>query len=222
LGQLFTIHEENDRFIKLEKSIKEIDVVVTISQEYQPDLNIDTGIEILNHFVMTFAWGLNMSIGGKVTYGMYRSEHTICEDLGITIGAGLKKFFYKKIEKEGINIVGSSLFGLDEALVRAMVNFEGRRNCFMTIADACPGGKTEFVEDTQAANFVAFFEGFSQGFPATLHIDLLKGKDPHHSWESAFRALGEAIRSAYATNPWRIAKHNPFYGQEGTADAALL
>jgi imidazoleglycerol-phosphate dehydratase len=222
MGKLFTVHEETDRYIKLQKTIHEVDVLVEISADYDETLVPDTGIEILDHFMWTFSWGLNMSIGCKVEIGKYRSEHTIAEDLGITIGAALKKFYYKKIQNEGINICGSALFGLDEALVRAMVNFEGRRNCFITIADECPGGKTEFVETTQAANFIAFFEGFVQGFPGTVHIDLLQGKDPHHTWESSFMALGEALRAAYATNPWKIAKHNPFYAEEGTADASFV
>lgn len=222
MGKLFTIHEETERYIKIQKTIQEVDVLVEISADYNSDLKPDTGIDILDHFLWTFAWGLNMSIGCKVDIGKYRSEHTIAEDLGITLGAGLKKFFNRKMVTEGINISGSAVFGLDEALVRAMVNYEGRRNCFVTIADECAGGKTEFVEDTQAANFIAFFEGFSQGFPATVHVDLLQGRDPHHTWESAFRALGEALTAAYATNPWKIASNNPFYAEEGTADAAIV
>lgn len=222
MQKLFTMHEASDRYIKLQKTIQEVDVIVEISKDINPDLIPDTGIAILDHFVWSFAWGLNMSIGCKVEIGKYRSEHTIAEDLGITLGAALKKFYYDKLINEGINICGSSLFGLDEALVRAMVNFEGRRNCFITIADECPGGSTEMVEDTQTANFIAFFEGFSQGFPATIHIDLLQGKDPHHTWESAFRVLGEALSEAYKTNPWKIARNNPFYAEEGTADASMI
>lgn len=222
MGKLFTIHKETDSTIKIQKTIKEVDVLVEISTVFDENLKPDTGIDILDHFIWTFSWGLNMSIGCKVEIGKYRSEHTIAEDLGITIGAGLKKFFSKKTVEQGINTCGSAVFGLDEALVRAMVNYEGRRNCFVTCSPTCTGGQTEFVEDTQAANFVAFFEGFSQGFPATIHVDLLQGRDPHHTWESSFMALGEALRNAYATNPWKIASHNPFYAEEGTADASLI
>ena len=222
MAKLFTLHKQTDTYIKLQKSIKEVDVVVEINTEFDDKLTPDTGIEILDHFLWTFAWGLNMSIGCKVEIGKYRSMHTIAEDLGVTLGAALKSFYQKKAVEQGINICGSSVFGLDEALARAMVNMEGRRNCFVTIAPECVGGQTEFVEDTQSANFIAFFEGFSQGFPATVHIDLLQGRDPHHAWESSFMALGEALRAAYATNPWKKACHNPFYADEGMADASLI
>ena len=56
----------------------------------------------------------------------------------------------------------------------------------------------------------------------TCHLDLLKGNDQHHSWESAFHAMGEALRNTLAENPWRVASHNPYYGEEGIADASLL
>jgi len=31
----------------------------------------------------------------------------------------------------------------------------------------------------------------------------LKGGDPHHTWESVFRALGEALRRAFEPSPCR-------------------
>ena len=68
----------------------------------------------------------------------------------------------------------------------------------------------------------SFVEGFFQGFPATCHLDLLKGRDPHHCWETAFHALGEALRDAMKPNPWRVASHNPYYAEEGVADASLV
>ena len=219
---LFTLQEETDTRIKLQKTIQEVDITVELSTVIDPTLKPDTGIQILDHFMWTFAWGMEMSLGCKCVQGKYLSHHTTAEDLGQTIGAALKRMFYKKMQEQGCKGYGYSVFGLDEALARAMINFEGRRNCFVTIADSCPGGKTEFVEDTQAANFIAFYEGFSQGFPATVHVDLLQGRDPHHSWESSFRALGEAICMAYSDDPWKKASNNPFYAEEGAADASLI
>jgi imidazoleglycerol-phosphate dehydratase len=134
----------------------------------------------------------------------------------------LKNLFYRKMVAEGINACGSALFGLDEALVRAMVSVEGRRNAFVSIADDCPGGRCEAVEDLHSADCIAFIEGFAQGLPATVHVDLLKGRDPHHVWESAYTALGEALRAAYVTNPFKIARNNPYYADEGVADASLV
>lgn len=78
------------------------------------------------------------------------------------------------------------------------------------------------VEDLQTADMESFMEGFFQGFPGTLHLDFLKSRDAHHAWESAFHAVGEALRMAYQSNPWRQASHNPYYAEEGIADASLV
>jgi imidazoleglycerol-phosphate dehydratase len=221
MAQLFTLHEQDDTRVKLQKRMQELDVTVTVSTEYDPALTTDTGIGFLDHLIASLSWGLCMSIGCTATVGRWRSTHTIAEDSAQTIGAALKYLYYRKMVAEGINAFGSAEACLDEALARATVSIEGRRNAFVAVADACPGGRTELVEDLQAPDCVAFIEGFAQGLPATVHVDLLKGQNPHHVWESAFTALGEALRIAYVTNPFRIAKNNPYYADEGVADASL-
>jgi imidazoleglycerol-phosphate dehydratase len=201
--------------------MQEVDVLVEVSTEFDRSLAPDTGIGFLDHLIASLSWGLCMSIGCTTSVGRWRSTHTIAEDSGQTIGAALKYLYYRKMIAEGINGFGSAEACLDEALVRTVVSIEGRRNAFVSVAEACPGGRTELVEDLQSQDCVAFMEGFAQGLPASVHVDLLKGRNPHHVWESAFTALGEALRVAYVTNPFRIAKNNPYYADEGVADASL-
>lgn len=221
MAELFTLHEHSDSRVKLQKKIQEVDVVVEVSTSFDPGLEPDTGVGFLDHLVASLSWGLCMSIGCTAAVGRWRSTHTIAEDTGQTIGAALKYLYYAKMVSEGVNAFGSAHGCLDESLARATVNVEGRRNAFITVADACPAGRTEFVEDLQTADCVAFIEGFAQGLPATVHVDLIKGQNPHHVWESAFTALGDALRLAYQTNAFRIAKNNPYYADEGVADASL-
>lgn len=220
MANLFTLLEENDKYIKIKKETHELKIVVELSLVHK-DLEVNTSLHFLDHMLSTLSWGACMSIGCVVDTGRWRSTHTIAEDVGITVGTGLKRFFTIKLAKVGINIAGSSIFGLDESLVRTMVSLEGRRNTFFSISDDCPGARTELVEDVNTQDMFSFFEGFGQGFPATIHIDFLKGRDPHHVWESAFNAFGESLANAFKTNPWRIAANNPYYAEEGIADAAL-
>jgi imidazoleglycerol-phosphate dehydratase len=100
----------------------------------------------------------------------------------------------------GIEGCGTSHAIIDEASSVVNLSFEGRSLC--TIKDdeiSMPA----MVETTQSAHMIAFFEGFAQGAHATVHIRFLSGKDPHHIWESAFRAFGEALRASLNANPWR-------------------
>lgn len=220
MAHLFTLHQDTPTYVKMQKKTHELDIVVEISTEYRPELRPHTTIHFLDHMLDTLSWGLCMSIGCTVTQGKWRSTHTIAEDVAITLGAALKKLFYRKLNEQGINVNGYGLFGLDESLARAMVSMEGRRNAFISYVEGVK--RFEMVEDLQTADLEGFMEGFAQGFPGTVHIDFLKSRDAHHAWESAFHALGDALRMAYADNPWRISVHNPYYAEEGIADASLV
>ena len=220
MAKLFTMLEETENYLKIRKDTHELTITVELSTTFE-NYKVDTTIDFFDHMVETLSWGACMSIGCNVETGKWRSTHTIAEDVGITIGAGLKRFFTKKMKDKGINIAGSFIFGLDESLARVMVSMEGRRNTFFSINDDCTGVKCELVEDMKTQDMFAFVEGFCQGFPATVHMDFLKGRDPHHVWESAIHALGESLREAFASNPWRKAANNPYYADEGIADAAM-
>jgi Imidazoleglycerol-phosphate dehydratase len=48
-----------------------------------------------------------------------------------------------------------------------------------------------------------FLSGFSNGAKCTLHVNIKEGEDPHHIWESVFRALGEALKMCFERNEFR-------------------
>ena len=48
-----------------------------------------------------------------------------------------------------------------------------------------------------------FLGGFAQGGKCTIHVNLSSGEDPHHLWESVFRAFGESLRSCFNQNEFR-------------------
>jgi imidazoleglycerol-phosphate dehydratase len=214
LGKLFEIEELTDSYVKIAKTTKEIIIDLEVSLA-KKDVVIDTKLNFLDHMVETLAWGACMSIGVKAQpTRSHWLTHTIAEDVAITLGLALKSLHDKRVVK-GLNGTGSGIFGLDDSLARAMINIEGRRNAFMEL-DAM-GAKLEKVEDMLTQDCIAFVEGLSQGLAATIHLDIVKGHDPHHCWESASRALGEALKEAFADNSWRKAAENPYYAEEGVA-----
>jgi len=212
LVKLWDFRELTDSHVRLVKTTKEIAIDLELGFS-KKKVEVDTSLHFLNHMMETIAWGACMSIGVKVDTRL-RLVHTIAEDVGITLGAALKGLYDKKKEA-GINGTGTGLFGLDDGLARAMINIEGRKNTFIELRSK--GAKMEKVEDMLTEDCVAFVEGLSQGLGATIHLDILKGHDPHHCWESAFRALGEAIKQTFEENTWRRSADNPYYPDEGVA-----
>ena len=116
MAQLFTLHEATVTYIKMQKKTQELDIMVEISTEFNDALRPETTSDFLDHIVDTLAWGSCLSIGVKVESGKWRSTHTICEDVGITLGAALKKLFYQRLNDVVVNILGWGFGSLDVAL----------------------------------------------------------------------------------------------------------
>jgi len=144
--------------------------------------------------IETLAYRANLNIGLLVDTKV-NLEHTISEDTGITLGRALLEMFKSKVN-EGIEGFGSGKGVLDEAFADAIISIEGRVNYNIN------GPEFQNVDGISGYSLVAFLEGFCQGCQCTLKLDY-SGKDPHHSWEAAFRALGYAIKEVYRTNEWR-------------------
>jgi imidazoleglycerol-phosphate dehydratase len=127
--------------------------------------------------------------------------HTIIEDSGITLGKAFYLLALERIKEYGIRGFGFGRCILDEAYSEARILFEDRVGCWMM--RNLESEKFMFVEDIHEESIKAFFEGFTQGMRVTIHIELLRGKDSHHLWESVFRSLGESFRQALTKNEWR-------------------
>lgn len=159
---------------------------------------IVTPRNFLNHMIETIAWRSCMNICVSVEMGEYFLDHVLCEDVGITLGETLRLLFQANRDK-GVNGAGNSVMIIDEALSQAVVSFEERSMCCFYHQAPLP----DKVEDMLSADLIAFFEGLAQGARATIHLEMVRGKDPHHLWESAFRAFGEALKVVYTPNEWR-------------------
>jgi imidazoleglycerol-phosphate dehydratase len=160
---------------------------------------IDTNIPFLDHMIETVAWRSCVNIGISISCISYKLFHTLAEDSGIILGNIFQELLKNRTEF-GIEGNGVGFATLDEALSMVNISFEERSGCFITNQDV---NIPEFVETTSSSNMIAFFEGFSQGARATIHLRFLSGRDPHHIWESTFRAFGEALRGSLKKNSWR-------------------
>jgi imidazoleglycerol-phosphate dehydratase len=146
-------------------------------------------------------WRINTGINLEVESSRYKLLHTINEDSGITLVKAFYLLALERIKEYGIRGFGFGRCILDEAYSEARISFEGRVGCWMM--RNLESEKFMFVEDIHEESIKEFFEGFTQGMRVTIHIELLRGKDPHHLWESVFRSLGESFRQALTKNEWR-------------------
>jgi histidinol dehydrogenase len=168
--------------------------------ERYPDINekIKTPLHFFNHMIEHISWRSCMNIGVSTSVTHYPFGHVICEDVGMTMGYAFAELWRQRM-KEGTNGEGEATGIIDEAMSRVAMSFEDRAQfCFTSMASM-----SERVEDMLSADLQNFFAGFAQGAKCTIHVDILKGDDPHHVWESAFRAFGTCLKRVFEPNPWR-------------------
>lgn len=51
-----------------------------------------------------------------------------------------------------------------------------------------------------AEELITFLDGFAQGARCTLQVELQKGENGHHIWESVYRAVGIALGQALSVD----------------------
>lgn len=193
------IKKATDKEVIAERVTRESKIKCVIDSKPRRQTKIDTGLSFLNHMIETIGWRMNLNIDFKYTTTNFNLTHVIAEDSGIVLGSALRAMFEKKMASKG-GVSGASRSIIDEGCATAAVSVEGRPKLFL---EGNPVTDLTMVEDTKTCDLDDFLDGLALGLGATVRITVESGKDPHHTWEAIFRALGEALRQAFEPNPWR-------------------
>lgn len=205
--------EENcEKKVEVRRETNESKARVVLGSGAKCGTKIGTGLAFLDHMVETIAFRAGVGIELGVETKKQRLGHMVAEDSGIALGKAFAELAARK-RISGINGCGSAVGIIDDAMAVAAVSVEGRANSF--VERGCEGAKSGMAEGMAAADLVAFLEGFAQGARCTLRVNIERGNDPHHAWESAFRALGEALGKALEPNTFRA---ESVAGMKGTIE----
>lgn len=178
----------------------ESEIEVCLDRGERREVKSDCELHFMSHMLEHLSMRGCINIEVKIGLPRYKLTHVVTEDLGTTLGTALLYLAANNVD-QGINTYGEGSGVLDEAVSRAIISVEGRPGFFLN--NHLASKLDELVEDMQARDVEAFLEGFAQGLKATIHLELCSGRNPHHIWESGFRALGEATRELLAPCPWR-------------------
>ena len=151
---------------------------------------INTGIPFFDHMLTQIAVHglLNLEIDARGDLSV-DTHHTV-EDVALALGLGFQQALGEKI---GIERMGQALVPMDEALCQVVVDFSGRPYLVFDAEWQDPR-----VADIPVTLVEHFFYSFSMMAKATLHAQVLYGKDNHHKVEGLFKAFGRALKSAVA------------------------
>lgn len=177
-----------NRTAQIKRDTFETKISVSVNLDTKAKADINTGIGFLDHMIEQIARHAQIELNVHCDGDRHIDDHHSTEDIGIAIGQAIAKAIG---DKKGIIRYGHAYCPLDEALTRAVLDLSGRPGLFFH-ADF----PTEKIGTFDTELVQEFFQGFSNHAQATLHIDLIRGKNSHHIAEAIFKAFARALRVA--------------------------
>jgi len=186
---------QNKRQAAVKRVTKETNISVNINLDGKGQSVIRMKIPFLVHMLDLFAKHGFFDLKVTATGDTHIDIHHLNEDLGITLGAAIKKALGNK---RGINRYGFFYLPMDKALTRVVLDISNRPQFIFTVAK---GQKIRKSPSYQLDDALHFLESLSFHLGLTLHIDVLQGGDFHHVIEAVFKAFARALSMAISVNP---------------------
>jgi imidazoleglycerol-phosphate dehydratase len=170
---------------------KETQLAATVSLEGRGRIDVASGLPFLDHMLEQVAryGGLDLTLRGAGD--VHVDPHHLVEDAGIVAGQALSQALG---DRAGITRFASAYAPLDESLARVVVDL-GRRP-FLSYNVPVRGR----VGTLESEVLEEFWRAFSIHLGATIHVDVIRGRNRHHIVEATFKALGLALRQAMTTS----------------------
>lgn len=160
--------------IRIQRDTRETDVRVGLELgEGEGSARVQTPVPFLTHMLETLVRYAGLELEVEASGDL---EHHLIEDVAITLGLALRDAVPSTCAR-----FGEATVPMDDALVQATLDAGGRHYY--------EGPVPEPIWDH-------FFRSLSDAARWTLHLQVIRGTDPHHVNEAAFKALGLALRQA--------------------------
>ncbi len=164
--------------------------------------DIQTGIPFFDHMLTLLAKHSLCDLKVRATGDLAVDAHHLVEDLGIGLGQAFRQALGDKC---GIRRYGWSLVPMDETLAQCRIALDFSNRPFLVFT--CRNWKAiANVELGRGQSFRVglvkeFLQGFANEARCNLHVDVLRGEEPHHVVEAIFKALAKALEIACERNP---------------------
>ncbi len=163
------------------RKTKETNIEVSLETEGAGDVEIETGVELLDVMLYAFAEGAEFDLAVKARGDLETGDHHTTEDTGIALGSSLGQ-----IIKRGM---GSAIVPSGDCLAMAAVRFgePGYRQDFESQSNEEGGMSLQ--------NFSHFLRTTAYSGKFTLHVRAEGGNDKNKI-EALCTALGRAVKRA--------------------------
>ena len=166
---------------------KETKLAATIALNGRGRIQVATGLPFLDHMLEQVArygaFDLTLRGAGDV----HVDPHHLVEDAGIVVGQALSQALGDRI---GIARFASAYAPLDESLARVVIDLGRRPYLSYNV------GVRGRIGTLESEVLEEFWRALSIHLGATVHVDVVRGRNRHHIVEATFKALGLALRQA--------------------------
>jgi imidazoleglycerol-phosphate dehydratase len=182
------------RIGEIRRTTKETDLHVRVELDGRGTATVHTGIGFFDHMLDALARHALLDLTIEAQGDLHVDGHHTVEDTGIALGLALERALG---DRAGIRRYGDAIVPLDEALVRAVVDVSGRPYLSYEIDIA----KWQMLGDYDVFLTPEFFRAVVLNAGLTVHMDLIRGDNPHHIVEAAFKAFARALDGATTIDP---------------------
>ena len=174
------------------RKTSETDVRVEVSLGAGPGAgpaSVDTGVPFFDHLLRALAFHGRLGLNIRARGDLEVDEHHLVEDTGLALGEALARL----VEQGPVERFGHAVAPMDEALAEVAIDVCGRPT--LAFSGEFPQAR---VGSFEAALLREFLAGLAARARIALHASLRYGYNSHHLAEALFKALGLALRRAYA------------------------
>ncbi len=184
-----------NRTARVERVTSESSVVVELNLDGTGASEISTGVGFYDHMLTALAKHSLIDLRVEASGDVEIDGHHVVEDTAIVLGQALARALG---DKRGIRRFGDALVPLDEALARCVVDVAGRPYVVCTGEPdaqvyARIGGSGVPYQGSMTYHVI---ESLALNAGLCVHLDLVRGRDPHHIVEAQFKAFARALRQA--------------------------
>ena len=182
------------RFARVERVTGETKVLIELEVDGSGVTDVATGVPFFDHMLAQLGKHGLLDLTVRTQGDIEIDAHHTVEDTALALGQALAEALG---DKAGISRFGDALVPLDETLARAAVDLSGRPYA----VHSEPDGMAPLIGTYDTTLTSHFFESLAHTAALCVHLDVLKGRNPHHIVEAQFKAFARALRAAAAPDP---------------------
>jgi imidazoleglycerol-phosphate dehydratase len=179
---------------EIKRKTNETDLHVRVDLDGRGVGRVTTGIGFFDHMLEALARHALLDLIVEAHGDLHVDGHHTVEDTGIVIGLALAEALG---DRAGIRRFADSIVPLDEALVRCVLDVSGRP--YLSYHIEVP--KWQMLGDFDVFLTPEFFRALVLNAGLTVHLDLIRGDNPHHIVEAAFKAFARSLDTATSLDP---------------------